>query len=35
MTLGGSYLFVCKNSSEAFKGVTFPLSGTLSIILGS
>lgn len=34
MTLGGSYLFVCKNSSEAFKGVSFTLSSTVFIILG-
>lgn len=35
MTLIGSYLFVCKNSSEAFQGVTFSLSSILPIILGS
>lgn len=34
MTLGRSYLFVCKNSSEAFRGVSFALSSTVSIILG-
>lgn len=35
MTLGGSYLFVCKNSSEAFEGVTLAFSSTVSIILRS
>jgi len=36
ITLGGSYSSICRNPSEAFKGVTFALSSTyMSTILGS